>query len=158
MFKKKWLLAIPLVLFIGYMAGPSPATPIYDPKLPELPSDPTQLEQVVNKEEAMHHLKKNNEARIVWANDSMHQKTEYAIVYLHGFTASQEEGEPVHRYVARHFGYNLYLSRLAEHGIDTTDQLINLTAENYWESAKRADAIGKQLGDKVIRMGTSTGG
>jgi len=158
MFKKKWLLALPLVLIVAYMAGPSPETPMYDPTLPELPSDPSQLEQAVNKEEAMHRLKKNNEARIIWANDSTHQKTEYAIVYLHGFTASQEEGEPVHRNVARHFGYNLYLSRLAEHGIDTTDQLINLTPGSYWESAKRAYAIGKQLGNKVILMGTSTGG
>jgi len=36
--------------------------------------------------------------------------------------------------------------------------LINLTADNYWESAKQALAIGKQLGEKVILMGTSTGG
>ncbi len=92
------------------------------------------------------------------ANDSNKQKTEYAIVYLHGFSASQEEGEPVHRNIARQFGCNLYLSRLAEHGIDTTEQLMNLTADNYWESAKQALAIGKQLGNKVILMGTSTGG
>jgi len=64
----------------------------------------------------------------------------------------------VHRNIAKEFGCNLYLSRLAEHGIDTVDQLINLTADNYWESAKQAFAIGKQLGQKVILMGTSTGG
>ena len=33
-----------------------------------------------------------------------------------------------------------------------------LTADNYWESAKQALAIGKKLGRKVILMGTSTGG
>jgi pimeloyl-ACP methyl ester carboxylesterase len=77
---------------------------------------------------------------------------------LHGFSASQEEGNPVHRNVAKYFGCNLYLSRLAEHGIDTTDQLINLTSDNYWESAKEALFIGKKLGKKVILMGTSTGG
>lgn len=43
------------------------------------------------------------------------------------------------------------------HGIDSTEQLLNLTAENYWESAKQALAVGKRLGDKVILMGTSTG-
>ncbi|MEI9959446.1 MAG: alpha/beta hydrolase [Ferruginibacter sp.] len=74
------------------------------------------------------------------------------------FSASQEEGNPVHRDIAKTFGCNLYLSRLAEHGIDTTEQLLNLTADNYWESAKQAFAIGKQLGNKVILMGTSTGG
>jgi esterase/lipase len=158
MFNKKWLLAIPVILVAAYVAGPSPASPTYDPALPQVPSNLVQLKQQVQQGEALHKLKKNNEARIVWANDSVHQKTPYSIVYLHGFTASQEEGEPVHRNVARHFGYNLYLSRLAEHGIDTTDQLVNLTPEKYWESAKRAYAIGKQLGEKVILMGTSTGG
>ncbi len=36
--------------------------------------------------------------------------------------------------------------------------MADLTADNYWESAKQALAIGNQLGDKVILMGTSTGG
>ena len=68
------------------------------------------------------------------------------------------EGDPVHQNIAKQFHCNLYLARLAEHGIDTTEDLMNLTAENYWESAKLAYAIGKQLGKKVILMGTSTGG
>ncbi|MEP7319160.1 MAG: alpha/beta fold hydrolase, partial [Panacibacter sp.] len=105
-----------------------------------------------------HKLKPNNQARIIWANDSLKQKTEYAIVYLHGYSASQEEGKPIHTNIAKEFGCNLYLTRLAEHGIDTIDPMINLTAEEYWESAKKALAIGKQLGNKVILMGTSTGG
>ncbi len=77
---------------------------------------------------------------------------------MHGFSASQEEGNPAHRTIAKKFGCNLYLSRLAEHGIDTSDQLLNLTADNYWESGKEALAIGKQLGKKVILISTSTGG
>jgi len=91
--------------------------------------------------------------------DSMpHAITEYSIVYLHGFSASQEEGAPIHTNIAKEFGCNLYLSRLAEHGIDTAEPMINLTPEKYWESAKQALAIGKQIGKKVILMGTSTGG
>jgi esterase/lipase len=80
------------------------------------------------------------------------------MVYLHGFSASQAEGEPVHRDLAKKFGTNLYLSRLAEHGIDTTESMLNLTAEKFWASAQEALAIGKQLGNKVILIGTSTGG
>jgi pimeloyl-ACP methyl ester carboxylesterase len=79
-------------------------------------------------------------------------------VYLHGFSASQGEGDPVHRYIAARYGCNLYLSRLAEHGIDTSEAMAGLTADEYWESAKQALAIGRQLGDSVILMGTSTGG
>jgi len=142
---------------IVYLFGPRPDEPKYETVMPAVPPL-NELDKYVATQEAVHKLRPNNEARIVWANDSSRQKTEYAIVYIHGFSASQEEGNPVHRNIAKQFGCNLYLSRLAEHGIDTSEQLMNLTADNYWESAKQALAIGKQLGNKVILMGTSTGG
>jgi pimeloyl-ACP methyl ester carboxylesterase len=152
----KILLYLLGVLIIVYLFGPQPETPKYAIDMP-LVSSTDELEKFISSNEARHKLRPNNEARIVWANDSLKQKTEYAMVYLHGFSASQEEGNPVHRNISQQFGCNLYLSRLAEHGIDTTEQLMNLTADNYWESAKQALAIGKQLGNKVILMGTSTG-
>jgi esterase/lipase len=153
----KRLFVFLMILVIVYILGPDPATPVYNHDLPAVPAT-GQLENYISQQESTHKLKPNNEARIVWANDSAKQKTEYAIVYLHGFSASQEEGNPVHRDIARQFGCNLYLSRLSQHGIDTADALINMTADNLWESAKQAYAIGKQLGNKVILMGTSTGG
>ncbi len=146
-----------VILLLVYILGPHPSRPKYDSNLPSVPANSNILQQYVAAKESAHKLKPDNEARIVWANDSLKQKTEYAIVYLHGFSASQEEGNPVHRNIAKQFGCNLYLSRLAEHGIDTTDALINFTADKLWESAKEAYAIGKQLGNKVILMGTSTG-
>lgn len=154
----KWILIILALLIVLYALGPSPATPVYTTSLPVVPADASALETYIQQNEATHKVKPENEARIIWANDSTKQKTEYAIVYLHGFSASQEEGDPVHTNIARKFGCNLYLARLAEHGIDTTEELMNLTAEKYWESVKQAYAIGKQLGHKVIIMGTSTGG
>lgn len=153
----RWLLIFLLVVALIYLLGPSPQSPAYSKELPLVPTRAASLIQYVHDNETAHKLKEDNEARIVWANDSM-QKTEYAIVYLHGFSASQGEGNPVHREIAKRFGANLYLSRLAEHGVDTTDPMINLTVDKYWESAKQALAIGKQLGNKVILMGTSTGG
>lgn len=156
--RKTWLLAIPAVLFVGYIAGPNPSTPVYRTDMPTVPPDAIELDAWVQKKESEHAIKPDNQARIVWYNDSLKQPTEYAIVYLHGFSASQFEGAPTHTNIARRFGANLYLSRLAEHGIDTTDALVNLTPEKYWESAKEAVAIGKQLGKKLILMGTSTGG
>jgi pimeloyl-ACP methyl ester carboxylesterase len=155
---KKWLLAIPVLLGVAYLAGPAPSSPTYPKEMPVVPAAATALENYIQNNEAQHKLKPDNEARIVWANDSLKNKTDYAIVYLHGFSASQAEGDPVHKNIASSFGCNLYLSRLAEHGIDTTEPMMNLTADNYWESAKQALAIGKQLGNKVILMGTSTGG
>ena len=157
MAKTRWLV-IPVVLVAAYLIGPSPATPAYKKDMPVVPSAAPALNAYVQANEAQHKLKPDNEARIIWANDSLKNKTAYAIVYLHGFSASQAEGDPVHKNIAAAFGCNLYLSRLAEHGIDTTEPMMNLTAEKNWESCKQALAIGKQLGDKVILMGCSTGG
>lgn len=156
--QKKWLLALPLVMIIAYIAGPSPSTPEYKTTLPIIPGVASDLENYLNEHESRHRLKPDNHARIIWNNDSLKQPSEYSIVYLHGFSASQFEGAPTHTNIARKFGANLFLARLAEHGIDTIDPLVNLNADKYWESAKEALVIGKQLGRKVILMGTSTGG
>ena len=161
MFRKKgWkiFLVFLLLLVVVYLMGPHPATPVYSNTMPQVPATAAALEEYIKAGEAQHKLKPNNEARIVWFNDSLKNKTDYAIVYLHGFSASQEEGAPIHKNIAKAFGCNLYLSRLADHGIDTIDPMIHLTPEAYWQSAKEALAIGKQLGKKVILMGTSTGG
>ena len=154
----KWLASILLVLIIVYFLGPQPSSPIYIKDLPSVPEEPVLLEKYINDNEATHKLKPDNEARIVWLNDSIKEKSDFAVVYLHGFSASQEEGDPVHHQFAKKMGCNLYLSRLAEHGIDTIDAMVNLTADKLWNSAKEAYAIGKQIGKKVILMGTSTGG
>jgi esterase/lipase len=145
-----------LILTVIYFFGPHPSAPKFNNNLPDISAN-ANLDSIVEAGEKIHHLKPNNQARIVWA-DSTHQQTEYAIVYLHGFSASQMEGAPVHENIAKAFHCNLYLARLAEHGIDTTEDLVNLTAEKYWESTKFAYAIGKKLGKKVIIMSTSTGG
>jgi pimeloyl-ACP methyl ester carboxylesterase len=147
-----------LVLIIVYFIGPQPSSPHFTNDLPAVPSGASALEKYIRDGESKHKLKPDNEARICWYNDSMKQVTDYALVYLHGFSASQEEGDPVHMSLARRFECNLYLSRLAEHGIDTTEAMVNLTADKLWNSAKEAYAIGKQLGKKVILVGTSTGG
>lgn len=146
------------LLFAIYYFGPSPSTPKYRLAMRPFPTNTNELDSFIKAEESKHKIRPNNEARIVWINDSLKNKTEYSIVYLHGFSASQEEGNPVHRNIAKKFGCNLYLSRLAEHGIDTTEQLVKLTADKYWESAKDAFLMGKKIGNKVILMGTSTGG
>jgi pimeloyl-ACP methyl ester carboxylesterase len=154
----KWLGIITLVLIIVYFAGPSPKSPKLLKDLPPVPAAPVALEKYILDREAAHALKEDNEARIIWSGDSIRQKTAYSVVYLHGFSATQEEGDPVHTDFAKKFGCNLFLSRLEDHGIDTTEPLLRLSADRLWNSAKEAYAIGRQLGDKVILMGTSTGG
>lgn len=147
----------PFVLLTGiYFLGPQPEEPVFNSVLPKIPETASALEQFVADKEAQHNLKPGNEAEIIW-NDTTKTKTAYAVLYLHGFSASKREGDPVHKQFARAFNCNLYLARLADHGIDTTETLLLFTADRVWESAKEALAIAKQLGEKVIIMGTSTG-
>ena len=158
MSKRFVFITFPVLLLVGvYFLGPAPATPRFDNSMPLVPTYPAELETYIHQNESKHQVKPDNEARIDW-QDSTQAKTEYSIVYLHGFTASQEEGDPVHVDFAKKFGCNLYLPRLADHGIDTTEQLLYFSADRFWESAKEALAIGSAIGDKVILMSTSTGG
>ncbi|MCF8276836.1 MAG: alpha/beta hydrolase [Flavobacteriales bacterium] len=151
-----------LILIIGisvaYMIGPQAPEPKLDPTPVSLSVGIDSLDNWIAHREANHTaMKPGNQAEIVWFNDSV-SATEYAVVYIHGFTASKVEGEPVDKDFAARYGCNLYLPRLYGHGLDTTEPLIDLTPENYLQSAKEAVAIGKKIGRKVILMCTSTGG
>jgi esterase/lipase len=156
----KWLAVVILLLVVAYSAGPKPAKPRF--RMPDitLPSSLADLDQQINKSErAVRGLKPDNQARIVWADSSKKEKTAVAFLYLHGFSASQAEGDPVHRDLAREFHANLYLARLSEQGIERGDStMIDLKADKYEESAEMALAIAEELGDEVIVIGTSTGG
>jgi esterase/lipase len=154
----KWFGLVLFIFIIIYFLGPQPSTPHYSYQMPAVPAEAAALEKFIADQESKHKLKPDNEARIIWYNDSTREKTEYAVVYLHGFSASQEEGDPLHWEFAQKFGCNLYLARLADHGVDTINPLANFTAEKIWNTALQAYAIGKQLGEKVILMSTSTGG
>ena len=154
----KWL-AVPVVLLLIYMAGPKPSEPVLNGSLPSVSSNLLELENTINNREArVEGMKEDNQARIIWYDSAARKKTPYSIVYLHGFSASQGEGIPVHRNLAKKFGCNLYLSRLVEHGAKGDSIFKKLTPEALLSSAKEAVAIGQQIGDSVIIVGTSTGG
>jgi esterase/lipase len=151
------LAVIVLIITIVYFLGPKPSKPLYDPELPSVPSL-EKLTAFLALQESNQNVKPGNEAEIVWADSSKQQQTEYAIVYLHGFSASKAEGNPAYHYLAKALNANLYLARLADHGLDTIAPMQYFTADRLWESGKQAYAIGKKLGKKVILVGTSTGG
>ncbi len=158
MSKKVIYFTFPILVIVAvYFLGPTPSKPKWNLAMPVVPQESAALEKYVADQESKHKLKPDNEARIIWA-DSSKKKTEYSVVYIHGFSASQEEGDPVHINFAKKINANLYLARMADHGVDTTDQLLYFSADRWWQSSKEALAIGKSLGDKVILMSTSTGG
>ncbi|MBT8187863.1 MAG: alpha/beta hydrolase [Croceitalea sp.] len=154
----KAFLLLLVLLVVVYFLGPQVEKPNLDETLPIVTSNLIELEQEIAMHEAkIPNVKPDNQARIIWF-DSIPQKTPFSIVYLHGWSASQEEGDPIHTETAKRYGCNLYLPRLAGHGLNEAEPMLNLTADEVIDSAKEAIAIGKQLGNKVILMATSTGG
>lgn len=154
----KILFSLVLFLALVYFVGPTPTHTEISKSIVPLGIDPVTLDSYLHEKEAgQPFIKQDNEARIVWF-DSSGVKTEYAVVYLHGFSASQGEGYPVHLEFANRYGCNLYLPRLPGHGRADSLAMKGLTAEDLVEGAKEAIAIGRLIGDKVIVMSTSTGG
>lgn len=150
------ILIVSLVLI--YILGPKSPTPLLSNDLPTVSANIEMAETYVLKNDSGQILKPDNQSRIIWANDSVKEKSPYVLLYLHGFSASWYEGYPANVDFAKHFGMNAYYPRLASHGIVTDDALIDMTPDRLWESAKQALMVARILGEKVIVMSTSTGG
>lgn len=154
----RFLLILPIALLIICLAGPKPDRPVLDNNLPSINVRLDQLDNFINEREQKLPVKPGNESKIIWENDSVKSETEYALLYLHGFSASGYEGYPTHINVARHFHANAYIPRLFSHGLDVSEPLLDMTPDRLYESAKEALQLARLLGRKVIIMSTSTGG
>ncbi len=151
--------AAAMILVILYMLGPKVERQELTVAFPEVPTRMNELANyVANREDTVIGLKPDNEAYIVWADSSDKHKTPYSIVYIHGFSASPMEGDPVHRFLAAHFGANLFVTRLPEHGINRENGMEYLNAQALANAVGEAYQVGKSLGDEVIMIGTSMGG
>lgn len=156
--KKRHYILLPFVaLLVLYRIGPVMETTPTDTQLPMVKYDITSVESYVKNSEAQFNIKNDNEARILWG-DSAKQKTEYVLLYLHGFSASWYEGFPTNIDFVETFNCNAYFARLDQHGLVTDQPLLEMKPKNLYDSAKEALLIAKTLGDKVIIMSTSTGG
>lgn len=153
----KWILIFVILIVAVFFLGPRVKFNDINPVPITLNIPLEGLDDYIeDKESETSDIKPGNQAEIVWA-DSTKSKTEFSVVYLHGFSASREEGAPLHTDFAKRYGANLYLPRLYDHGRDTEDTFKGLLPEDLINSAKEAIAIGKLLGDKVILMTCSTG-
>ncbi|MEM8682316.1 MAG: alpha/beta fold hydrolase [Pseudomonadota bacterium] len=121
---------------------------------PTLPSD---LDGWLSDREASapYPLIPGTEKRIRW-HRGVGEKTRYAIVYLHGFSASRQEIHPTMDIVAEALGANLFETRLSGHG-RSEGALEGVVAEQWLEDAAEALAVGARLGEQTILVGTSTG-
>lgn len=150
----KWTLGIiggfALFLVVTFYAG----TPKYEYKPTPLHADfdsyyRERIEISRNKK-----ARPNNEERLVRYSPG---KTEYSILYIHGFGASRAEGEEVTDKLAKDLKANLYYVRLPGHGTNLEDHRDTTFAEILQDS-ETALLESEKLGKKTILIGTSMGG
>ena len=146
------------VLFGLFIIGPEVETPDLETPLPEIQYDLNELKDWIDSKEAtFDNIKPDNASQLIF-HDSVPQKTAYSVLYLHGFSASRAEGNPVHLNIAKALKANLYLPRLSDHGLIEEEPMLHFTAQRYLDSAKEALAVAKKIGEKVIVVSSSSGG
>lgn len=84
-------------------------------------------------------------------------KTPWSIVFLHGFGATRGGGEAVIDEIAAEFGANVWYPLLPGHG-RTPEAHAAAPAEAYLHTAAHALAMGHAIGERVLLVGSSTGG
>jgi esterase/lipase len=105
---------------------------------------------------AQYALIPDTEKRVTWHGEAG-TRTAYAVVNLHGFSATRQETAPLAEHVATALGANLFETRLSGHG-HTKQPMHEVRAEDWLADAAEALAIGARLGDRIVVIGTSTGG
>jgi alpha-beta hydrolase superfamily lysophospholipase len=100
-------------------------------------------------------LKPGTAKGIVWAHADK-QATEWAVVYVHGFSASRLETAPVADDLAKALGANVFYTRLTGHGLPG-EAMGEATAQDWLADTLEAVRIGKTLGRKVLLISCSTG-
>ncbi len=147
------VLGVVAIFAITWGLTPSPLASL--PATPELPAD---LDDYLAASESAAHsrfpLIPETGKRIRWQAPG--EKTEWAVVYLHGFSATRQEIAPATEMIADRLGANLFETRLTGHGREN-GVMHETTADDWLADAAEALAIGHRIGDRVILMGTSTG-
>jgi esterase/lipase len=94
--------------------------------------------------------------RVTW-HGAAGTRTPYAVVSLHGFSATRQETAPLAERVAEALGANLFETRLSGHG-HAQQPMHAVRAEDWLADTAEALTIGARLGEQVVVIGTSTGG
>lgn len=153
----KSILAIVVVLAAAFFLGP--VNQFGENAPAARPAPPTVLSDIDNwlqqSEARFPDIKPGNAKGIVWANEQK-QVTEWAVVYLHGFSASRLETSPVAEQVAKQLGANLFYTRLTGHGLPGA-AMGEATPQDWLADTQEAVQIGQTLGKKVLVISCSTG-
>ncbi|MEP3639108.1 MAG: alpha/beta fold hydrolase [Paracoccaceae bacterium] len=101
-------------------------------------------------------IKPGVDKRVVWAGPR-NSETEWAVLYVHGFSASSEEIRPVPDHVAEYLGANLIYTRLRGHG-RSDDALADGSVQAWMTDVAEGLNAARVAGRRVLVISTSTGG
>jgi alpha-beta hydrolase superfamily lysophospholipase len=158
---RKWLWALVTVLAalatLGWLGPRNAFGPMMPTPRPLPPQDITALaDWIKTSEAAFTDIKPGNAKGIVWAATPA-QRTPWAVVYIHGFSASRLETAPLADTVAAQLGANVFYTRLSGHGRSDPAAMGQATVQDWMADTLEAVRIGQTLGERVLVIGCSTG-
>ena len=111
---------------------------------------------LVHSEQQFSDIIDKTQKKVRWYQDEV-TKTEFALVYLHGFSASSQELSPTTEILSDKLKANAFYTRLSGHG-RSDDAMAEATVDAWKNDVLEAYQIGQLIGHKVIIVSTSTGG
>lgn len=85
------------------------------------------------------------------------KKAPYGICYVHGFSASRMELEPVISMVGKRLKANVFFTRLRGHGYQDASEITKVTAQDWINDVIECVEVAARSGEKVVLIGNSMG-
>lgn len=144
-----------IIILIVFLLGPRPDT------TETISNDASKIgcnldSYLANKEATFTDIRDGIAKEIIWADSSNKTRTKFAVVYIHGFSASKMETSPVSQNIASALNANLFLTRLSGHGRSSA-AMTEPKMSDWLNDTVEAISIGERLGDRIILVTTSTG-
>lgn len=146
-----------VVLLLWHFGPRNPVPTSANAHALDVPADISSLDAWLQQKESVYaDLTPGVAKEIVWADATAPQKTEWSVVYLHGFSATSAETRPLPDKLAEALGANLYFTRFRGHGRGS-DAMLDGNLQAWMDDAAEALEVGRRIGDKQLVIGVSTG-
>ncbi len=153
-------LEIFVVIFVGlcflfaWVTKPR-LNPLVDPKNIKEENLTVLKKYLHQSERKVANLIEGTEASIQFVNPDNPKTTDLVFMYVHGFSATWKETDPVASNLAQRFNANLIQCRIAGHG--TGPQGMKATAEDWITSLNHQAELASKIGRNIVVIGVSTG-
>jgi len=153
----KWLAFLVLVVALGLVLGPKNSFgPNVPSRMTDVPADLPKLDSWIAQQEArVPHLRPETAKEVVWATGKP-IKTQWSVVYIHGFSASKLETDPLSVELGKALGANVFYTRLSGHG-QSGLELGEASVQDWLADMNEAVEVGKRIGNRVLVISCSTG-